>query len=135
MLFYIDTCIWIDYLEDRKDKFRPLGDWAHELLQEIVSSKSNICFSEMIEEELLNRYTPEQITRAIEPFKSIIKYVKISRNNILEARAISEKFCIHTSDAIHIAIAKENDAIMITRDKHFDNARTIVEVVKPEDII
>ena len=31
--YYFDTCIWRDYFEDRKDKFRALGDLAFYLIK------------------------------------------------------------------------------------------------------
>jgi hypothetical protein len=36
--YYLDTCIWVDYLENRQDRFRPLGDWALRLIKQIVNS-------------------------------------------------------------------------------------------------
>ena len=34
--YYLDTCIWRDYFENRSDKFRPLGDWAFSLIKLII---------------------------------------------------------------------------------------------------
>ena len=37
--FYLDTCIWRDYYENRSDNFRPLGEWALFLINKINQAK------------------------------------------------------------------------------------------------
>jgi len=38
-------------------------------------------------------------------------------------------------DALHAVLARDNKAIMVTRDKHFDELLDITKYKKPEEII
>ncbi|MBU1321694.1 MAG: PIN domain-containing protein [Nanoarchaeota archaeon] len=54
--YYLDTCIWIDYFEDRKDNFRPLGDWAFRLIKKIITDENVIIISDLVWFELRKLY-------------------------------------------------------------------------------
>jgi hypothetical protein len=51
MKYYIDTCIWRDYFENRNDKYRPLGEWAFRFIKKIINEDSLILFSDLVLEE------------------------------------------------------------------------------------
>ena len=50
--FYLDSSIWRDYYENRKDKFRPLGEWALRLIKNIIENKNYILYSDFVIKEL-----------------------------------------------------------------------------------
>ena len=61
--------------------------------------------------------------------------VPISNEQISEARKIASAVKgTHLKDALHAILARDNCALMITRDKHFDALVHLVEIAKPEDI-
>src|SRR3989344_4225144 len=84
--YYIDTCIWRDYFEDRRDKFRPLGEWALRMLRAIIEDNDIILYSEIVEDELRKAYSQKEITDifSLVPPEIFIK-VEISENQRKEA--------------------------------------------------
>jgi len=63
--YYIDACIWIDFFDNRSDRFRPLGDWAIELLNKIVRENGLIIISDHLINELKQRYTKDDIDKLL----------------------------------------------------------------------
>ena len=134
--YYLDACIWLDYLEDRKDKFRPLGDWAATLIRNITESQEKIIISEHLMNELRNRIGESAARKmlSIVP-KNLVEYVIGNKGYNTKASKIMRMFDIPFCDALHLAIAKENNAVLVTRDKHFENIHRIAEIRKPEELI
>lgn len=134
--YYLDACIWIDYFENRKDRFRPLGDWALDLIKKIIEENALILYSELVEEELSTRYSQRDIKAilGITPFENRIK-VKISDFQIRESIHTSKKLNIPRKDALHAIIARDNNAILVTRDKHFQELQEKITIRKPEELI
>lgn len=133
--FYLDTSIWRDYFEDRRDNIRPLGEFAFDFLKNCEKKKCIVLFSNLIISELEGYYSNEKINHVFSSFKKIIKKVSISDEQKLEAEKISLIIKeSHLKDTLHAILAKDNNAVMITRDKHFDSL-SFVEVAKPEDVI
>jgi len=48
---------------------------------------------------------------------------------------LKKKLKIPFGDALHTILAKDNEAILVTRDHHFDVVEGIVKIRKPEDLI
>jgi uncharacterized protein with PIN domain len=68
-------------------------------------------------------------------FQQFLQEVKVSPELLSEARKLNLKFKdTHTSDIVHALLARDNGAIMITRDKHFYALECLVEIRKPEEI-
>jgi predicted nucleic acid-binding protein len=136
MKYYLDTCIWRDYFENRSDNFRPLGEWAFKLIKQIINKNDFILYSELIEEELLETYSEEDIKKilSIVPLNNMIN-VEISSKQTKESIKISKKLNIPRKDVLHSILARDNGAILITRDKHFYELPNQVEIRKPEDLI
>ena len=64
----------------------------------------------------------------------IFAKIIINKNQIITAREIKSELNIPFGDALHAIVAKDNDAILITRDKHFLEI-DFIECYKPEDLI
>jgi len=132
--FYFDACIWIDYFENRFDKFRPLGDFALELIKKIIEEGNCFIVSDHVIEELEKKYSKEERGKIFEiiPEQLIIK-INSNEKQVKEAFKIKNKFKIPFGDALHAVLARDNKAVLVTRDKHFyelgDNVR------KPEELI
>jgi len=134
--FYLDACIWRDYFEDREDRFRPLGEWAFRLIKKIIEDGDLFVISDVLIEELREPYTSEEIKNLFEivPKKLSLK-IEYSKKQLRRAFEIKNKFNIPFKDALHSILAKDNNAILITRDKHFYELIGEVDVRKPEDLI
>ena len=61
--------------------------------------------------------------------------VDVSDKQREEAKKIAEEREVPKGDVIHAILARDNNAILISRDKHFQLLKDICEVMKPEDII
>lgn len=133
--YYIDSCIWRDYLEEREDKFRPLGEWAFRIIQKIIKDEDVIVISDAIFEELrgFNPNIDIKITELVPEL--CLSYMESSKKQFIEAKNIAKTLKIPINDALHAILARDNQAILITRDKHFLDLLNIVDVKKPEDLI
>jgi predicted nucleic acid-binding protein len=131
--YYIDTCIWIDFLENRVDKFRPLGEWAFMLVRKIIDEEGVILLSRLLRHEISLRASEEKI-REIVP-EDILAYAEENDSQVCEASALSSKLRVPRGDALHAIIARDNSAVIVTRDRHFEMLAGIVDVKKPEELI
>ncbi|MDD3175617.1 MAG: PIN domain-containing protein [Candidatus Nanoarchaeia archaeon] len=135
MKYYLDTCIWFDYFENRQDKYRPLGEWAIKLINKIIAEESTFIFTDILMRELKTRYSQKQLTSYLEIIpKSLIIYLRHSYLDIAEAITLKEKLNISFGDALHAILARNNDAMLITRDNHFNEIK-FIKIFKPEDLI
>ena len=63
--YYLDSCIWRDYFENRSDRFRPLGDWALALIKKIIAEGDFIVYSDVVEDELRQCMSEEQLAERL----------------------------------------------------------------------
>lgn len=131
----MDTCIWIDYFEDRKDCYQDLGMLAWKLFGVIRASKSIIIVSVFVFRELESFYSLAQIRGLTLPFGDIIEKVYLSDAQLAEANKIVKEINIPRFDVIHAILARDNGAILISRDKHFELLKDIFYVLKPEELL
>ena len=134
--YYLDSCIWRDYFENRSDKFRPLGDWAFSLIKLIIKEDNLIIYSDLIEEELNEGFSEEDVKKIISivPKENLVK-IESSSEQLKEAIQKAKKLDIPVKDALHAILARDNDAVMVTRDKHFYELSERLTIKKPEDLI
>ncbi|MEM3374666.1 MAG: PIN domain-containing protein [Candidatus Woesearchaeota archaeon] len=136
MNYLIDTSIWIDLYENRKGyKNEPLGDYAFELFKKIILEKNKIVITDFIQKELQVNYGLEEIRGMLFPFKEFLEIVYVNDKQKDEAKIIAEQRNIPKGDALHAIVARDNNLILITRDKHFKELKDIVKSYKPEEII
>ena len=133
--YYLDTSIYIDYFEDRTDKFRPLGDWAHRLLALIKAQNEILLVSDFLIDELENHFSKKDIDEILETCKDIIEKIEFNEEQFTEAKEIANKRKLPKGDVLHAIIARDNNALLITRDHHFEELTDVAEPIKPEDII
>lgn len=133
--FYLDTCIWRDFLEDRKNHIRLLGELAFQFLRKCRKDNSEIIVSDIVLKEL-HKYVPkEKIQELLLNFTDLIVKVKHSREQFDEANAFWEnnKKVFPAFDVLHSIIARDEKAILVRRDKHFSEIG-IVESFTPEEL-
>lgn len=133
--YYIDTCIWRDYYENRSDKFRPLGEWALFLLNKIKANNEEIIVSDFLIYELSLFLTKEDMRKLFEPYEKNIIMIESSTEHNRLAREYSLKYSLPKPDALHLVLALEQNAVLVTRDFHFLNASDLIVIRKPEDLI
>ncbi len=117
--YYIDTCIWRDYLENREDRFRPLGQWALSLFQLIQENDDVVLYSELVIRELKLRFKDEEITSCLHSLAHKPILVPIGDRQVQEAEIIGRIREVGTADALHAILARDADAILVTRDAHY----------------
>lgn len=135
--FYLDTAIWRDYFEDRRDGIRPLGEFAFQFLKKCIESGAEILVSDAVIFELEARLSKERVKEIFSSFRSIIRKVAADVGQVSEARKEWQKRnkALPFKDALHAIIARDNNAVLVARDNHFfDMLTSIVEVKKPEEI-
>ncbi|MBR9690069.1 type II toxin-antitoxin system VapC family toxin [Candidatus Woesearchaeota archaeon] len=137
MKYYLDTAIWRDYYENRSDKYRPLGDWALELIKNMIDDGDFVLYSEFVLKELKIKYTKKEIEDILNIVneKDLLIKVDVSETQIKEAVTLSKQRKIAFGDALHAILARDNNAILISRDKHYLELLDIVDCRKPEDLI
>lgn len=134
MKYYIDTCIWIDYWENRTDNLRPLGEFAFNFFSKLEDGDI-VYYSYLTIKELRNKYSDETITKIfsiVDEYRLI--YLESDANHFKMAEAIARTGLAHKSDALHVVLAKEFGAKLITRDTQI-LLSGLVEAFAPEDLI
>jgi len=130
-LIYIDANVYLDYLLNRKDRLRPLGDFAFELLRKAIKCHYNILISDVVLDELENHTSEEKINLLINMIK--IKTIAIYReeSDDINAKQISDE---NYYDALHYVLAKRGGAeIIVTRNvKHFPSSG--LQIKLPENL-
>ena len=133
--FYLDTAIWRDYFEDRKDGIRPLGEFAFQFLKNCEKKGCIVLYSEVVVHELRRDYSDERIKQVFSSFWHFLEIVPIFDEQYLESKKLSRiKTESHESDVLHAILARDNKAVLITRDFHFETLRDIVEIKAPEEV-
>ncbi len=134
--YYIDTSIWMDLYEDRKGyNGEPLGNFALKLFSLIKAKKNFLVITDLLIRELEMNYSLPEINGMVKPFEKIIEKIIATDKQRDEAKKIAKERGIPPGDVLHAIIARDNNLILITRDKHFRHLEDISPHHKPEDLI
>ena len=134
--YIIDTSIWVDLYEDRKDyNNEPLGNYAFKLLVKIKAKESAIVLTDFLIRELETIYSVAEINGMFKPFEKIIKKIIATEKQWEEAKKIAKERDVPAGDALHAIIARDNNFILVTRDRHFRELEDISKHYKPEELI
>lgn len=134
-LFYIDTNIWLDFHFNRTDKNRNLGLIASKFFYYILRNESKIAISSKLFEELNGKLSINEINGLIVPFIKRLVNLKESRELHNLSEQISKERNIPKTDVLYALLAKENNAIVITRDNHFKQLSDICISKRPEELL
>jgi predicted nucleic acid-binding protein len=133
--FYLDTCIWRDLLEDRKSGYSFLGENAFQFLKNCREFGCRVLCSDLVLDELGAYFTEEEVSSMLEPFLDLIEFVDYTKEETIQVRLVVNKISgVHFADVLHALVSRDNNAVIITRDKHFDLLSDIVTVLKPEEV-
>ena len=134
--YLIDTSIWIDLYDDRKGfNNEPLGDYALKLLAQIKTNEDIVTITDMLMTELELNYSIAEINGIFKPFEKTIMKIISTEEQRNEAIRIANERNIPKGDAMHAIMARDNNLILISRDKHFKQLTDISRYFKPEDLI
>ncbi|MBI2530013.1 MAG: PIN domain-containing protein [Candidatus Diapherotrites archaeon] len=139
MKLFVDTNIFADYYLDRSNHVVPLGEFAFQLIKRSISCEFYILTSDDVITELkriLNKKENE-LNEII--FKELIatkkiQFIKASENQAIEAEKLSGERNIPRNDALFAVLARDNKALLISRDNHYYAIGDIAEVRKPEEL-
>jgi hypothetical protein len=136
--YFIDTCIWRDFYEDRLSKSgRNLGKEATDLFMKIVKNKDNVLFSESLYWELGKDYDRKDIDDMLNvlSFMKVLVRVEITKEEFTEAKKLALDRNIPFVDCLNAVQARNNCAIMISQDFHFlENLKDVIKSEKPSEI-
>ena len=84
--YYLDTCIWRDFYEDRKGiRGRPLGKHAARLFIYLIRHKKILVYSDLIIGELRIDYDNQEISNMLSTLfmSKILEKVEITEEEII----------------------------------------------------
>ncbi len=136
--YWLDTCIWRDFYEDRFSKAgNPLGEYATNAFMKILKKRDKILFSESLTRELSRDYGEKDINDMLNLLfmgGTLIR-VEITKEEYQEARELSEKRKLPFVDCLNAVQARNHNAVVVSQDEHFTkNLSDIVEVIKPQEL-
>ena len=133
--YYFDTSIWLDFFEDRDEPNLHKSKWVHTLIAKIVGENKNIVYSNVVIDELKELgYTEYELENLFEPLKPILIYAESTNKQHGKAKDLAQKQGVPLLDALHALIARDNKALMVTRDTHFKKLSDVTKPEKPEEI-
>ena len=135
--FYVDTSVWRDFFEDRKDSIRPLGEFAFGFLKKCREEKLEVLVSDAVLFELKLRFSEAQLSHHFSSFEQIIRRIQAEPADILMAKRIlkEKKEPLPFNDVLHAVLAKKHGAVLVARDRHFELFLGWIEVKKPEELV
>lgn len=134
--YIIDTSIWVDLYEGREGyNNEPLGDYAFKLLVKIKAKESAIVLTDFLIKELETLYSIPEINGMFKPFEKIIKKSIATEKQREEAKKIAKERDVPAGDALHVILARDNNFILVTRDRHFRKLEDVSKHYKPEELI
>jgi predicted nucleic acid-binding protein len=134
MKYYVDTCIWIDYWENRSDNLRPIGEFVANFLINSNLRKDKFIISDIVFDELRTKYSDDIINNILRVVNHV-DIISINSKQAFEAKKLSRIFDIPFGDATHAVIARDNAALVVTRDKYFVLLCGIVQSRYPEELV
>ena len=135
--YFVDTCIWRDFYENRLSKSgNPLGKYAAELFMKILKDNDKILFSESLVWELKKDYNNEEINEMLSLLfvNKVLFKVEITKEEHLEAKSLSFERGIPFADCLNAVQARNNNAVIVSQDEHFQELRDIAKIIKPQEI-
>lgn len=112
-----------------------MGEFAFKFLSYCVQNDFQILYSDLVVRELLKYVSKEKVDLIFENYGKQLVKVEENFEIAQKAKTLKKSIDVSFGDIIHALLAKGNDAILISRDKHFELLAHIVETGLPEDFI
>lgn len=139
-LYYVDTSIWLNLFKKEGDPTKGVPYWkiAEDFLKKTrKSSEAKICISTIVLKELSYKLKMDFYVVQHRLKRKAVIY-RVLNEDYLFAREIKKKhaYILSFADCLHIAIAKRNGCILVTRDRELlEIGKMYVPSRKPEDLI
>ena len=126
MKFYLDSCIWIDYLDFKRENHNK----AVELFNKIISRKDLIIVSKVHFREMHATGYFEKFNKIKNKLfeEGVLKGVKYSEQDYQTALRYNEYLNKGFSDCLHLIMAKNNKAKAISSDKHWQEIGQLINL-------
>ena len=126
-----DSNIFLDYYLDRKDHLLPLGEFAFQFVKKAVECKYLVLLCDLIMEELETamRLKQEQIKELVLSElreKQKILFIEHDLELALNAKRIATERNLPVNDCMFALMAKTNNAIVVSRDRHFEKENSLM---------
>jgi predicted nucleic acid-binding protein len=134
---YIDSNVFLDFWLGRKTGFHPVGEYAREFFRRALECEFELAISDISLYELRDN-TPYK--RLVEDFvsdfqaKRKLAVLKVSPGIRQAASKLARERARSFNDCVHLLLAKQTRAVLVTRDSDFDVFRGEVEIKKPEEL-
>ncbi len=133
--YYLDTSIWLDLFENRNEPNLPKGIFAKKFMELMITAEEELIYSDIVDIELKRQgYSQDELYYLMSDFEKILIRIEATKKQASRARELSNRRSIPFLDALHAVLAKDNKAVIITRDKHFQILSDLAESRKPEEI-
>lgn len=133
--YLLDTCIWRDFYENRKNKTGlPIGKSATAFIINLIKNDDSIIFSESLVWELRKDYAENEINNMLNLLfmNRILIRIEITKEDYREARYLSEERNLPFVDCLNAIQARNHKAFLVTRDIHYFNQLSdIITAMKP----
>lgn len=131
-VYYFDTSIWLDLAEKRGYK----GEIVKGLLQKIIKENKIILYSDFTLKELKKiGYLENEINKILSAAKpNNFKRIHKTEEQFLEGKRLAKQRNIPLGDAIHAILARDHEALLVSRDPDFKKLKDIVETKTPEEL-
>ena len=131
-IYNLDTSVLLDYYEKRGKN----GEDALNLILRIIQEDSKIILSDLHINEFKNLgYNLNQINDIFSIAKpNNILRVHLHKAQLAEAHKIALEKEVPKKDALHAILARDNFAIMVSKDRHFGKLKHLTETKKPEEV-
>jgi predicted nucleic acid-binding protein len=131
---YVDTCVYRDLFEGRKDKFRDLAEFAIFTFNQVREGKYKLVVSDWVLDEFKKHCDKKKINEFLEGFEKdqIIKIIRTPEDK-KRARELSPN---NYPDALHVILAlKSNCLCLVTQNiQDFAEFQDLIEIVIPESL-
>lgn len=133
---YVDTNVFLDYIKDRRNHIRPLGELAYNLFRRVFACEFEIVISDITMTELKGELDRDEIKILLGPFYEAGKlHLAVSDREMTEyARKLSWEREVPKKDCLHALIAAREGCIVVTRDEHFKSLQDIATTCFPENV-
>tara|TARA_Y100000310_G_C20137703_1_gene558822 strand:+ start:135 stop:542 length:408 start_codon:yes stop_codon:yes gene_type:complete len=131
--YYFDTSIWVDFYDKRGYN----GEQAKLLLKKIIMEDKIVIYSDFVVKELKDLgFSDFEIHDMIGIAKpDHVKRIHITKQQAEEAKRLTKQRDIPFGDALHAVLARDHEAQLVSRDRHFENIKDITIKKIPEDLI
>ena len=131
---YVDTNVYMDLFEGRKNKFKDLAECALCTFRQVREKKYDLVISDFVIEEFTKYCDKKIILNFLKGFKGeqVIKVISESKDRKKARKLCSDNF----DDALHVILALKGKCVfLITQNiKHLGEFNNLIEICSPESL-